>query len=265
MSEWSVKLSNKTHVELSIRDSHAGRTIQTMLKHLKHVPVPFTQLDNPYTRSHCDLDQHITKQGREVGIDIDHTRLRDQQYLNHLHQVYEENYNGTLTWLPFHEDIHAIEQRNIGRDPLIAHVNWRTLAGPITCKLTHDLQMEAVGQVCAGDVFVSYAELGKPLYTYWRDNEPNDKDRIKQLCAPWTQFKPNINIALEDIDLVPHDWAQFLEWGQGINSWYWEEMNLPCRELSWQYMVIPIGHVHPLDVLQQSLQAGANIIGIQSC
>jgi hypothetical protein len=262
---WRIDLSDGVDIKLDIQDTAAGLALCSMLKHLQHVPVPFAELDNPYCRKELDLDSHIVSKAALVGVDIQRDLLRDQQYLNHLHKLYEEQYDGGLVWLGFHEDIHAIEERNRGTEPAVVKVNWRTLGGKITQPMTPDIESCAVGQVCAGDVFVCYGELGKPLYTYWRDQEPNQLSRVLQLCAPWTQFKPNIGIALEDCDLKPHDWTQFLEWGQRINTTYWTALDLPCKDLSWQYSVIPVGKVSDVEILQQSLQEKKSIIGIKSC
>jgi hypothetical protein len=262
---WNIELSNNTSAKLTLLDTAAGRSMADMLKHLQHVPVPFTDLDNPYNKTTIDLDTHIVQQAARVGLSIDVARLRDQHYLNYLHWLYEEQYDGGSVWLGFHENIHAIEERNRGTEPLFAKINWRTQAGKITQPLTFEVQKCAVGQVCAGDVFVSYGELGKPLYTYWRDQEPNELARILQLCTPWTNFKPNIGIALEDVDLKPLDWDQFLEWGQRINSVYWNALDMPPHNLSWQYSVIPVGKLHNIDILKHCLQQGQTITGVKSC
>jgi hypothetical protein len=262
---WQIELSNGTAIELTLCNTAAGISLASMLKHLQHVQVPFADLDNPYYKNTMDLDSYMVEQAAQVGIDIDVSKLRDQLYLNHLHWIYEEQYDGGSVWLGFHESIHAIEERNRGTEPLIAKINWRTQAGKITQPLTFDIQQCAVGQVCAGDVFVAYGELGKPLYTYWRDQEPDKLARVLQLCAPWTQFKPNIGIALNDIELKPTDWDQFLEWGQRINTMYWNALDMPARDLAWQYSVISVGQVNNLDLLKQGLQQGHQIIRIKPC
>jgi hypothetical protein len=76
---------------------------------------------------------------------------------------------------------------------------------------------DAKSKITAGDVFICWQELGKTPYTYWSDNEPNDIVRMQQVIKPWVKLKPNIFVALEDIDLEEKSkltefgfwWAQY--------------------------------------------------------
>lgn len=263
MTTWKINLSGGTSLNLFLDNTPAGDTLASMLKHLQHVPVPFSDLDNPYNRKSFDLDSYITEVAKLVNVDIDKTKLTESQYLNYLHKVYEERYDGGSDWLKLHEAIHIIEARNFDLKFLYTRIDWRNKAGKIIKPMTAEIQKCSVQKVLKGQAVICYGELGKTLYHYWRDKEPDDLKRIKQLCTPWVQYKPNIKLVLEDFDLKPKDWDDFLKWGNQINDKYWSSFNLPVRDLSWQQSVILVGKIDNVELLTEKLKNGESIVSVK--
>ena len=144
-------------------------------------------------------------------------------------------------------------------------VDWKDQAGRIETPITDELLDELVSVVRAGDVFVAYAELGKPPYTYWRDREPNDTARMCELAAPWKSFKPRIGIALADRELHPSDWPEFCAWFESVQDAYWQGLKLPARPVSQQQCVLPVGRVEDWQHLKALMTNGHAIQRIRPC
>ena len=266
MSAWQLQLSDGSNLGIDLADTKAGTALQALLKHLRHIPIPFDPtLDNPYGISLGTTRWNLVKCAKNVGLDLDVDRLEDQRYLNHLHEVYEKNYDGDRRWLPFHENIHAYELLMLGIRPDIAWVDWKELAGRMEQPVAPELWSHMVSEIHAGDVFVAYAELGKPLYTYWRDGEPDDIQRMATLAAPWRSFKPRIGIALADRQLHPDDWDDFVEWFTPREQQYWQQLGLEPRPIEHQQCVLPVGNMPSWQELKHKLLDGTNITRMLPC
>jgi hypothetical protein len=199
-----ILFSNNETIDFCIDNSPLGQVYQKIYKHLSAIPIPHKDWDNPYhvdSLSYEDLVNKLVKFGNQLHIEVDQQRClaSDQLYFNHIHKIYETNYNGDPAWLDFHESIHECELFFRPHFKIL-HINYREKAGPLE-KPYNPLWFEsATTKVKAGEIFSCWAELGKSPYAYWYDQEPNDIDRMCQLSKPWLRLRPKLNIALEDID-----------------------------------------------------------------
>ena len=183
MTAWNILFANDETVGIETYSTQCGIAVDQMLKHLQHVTVPFMPTnDNPYARG--DVFHNLVQAGNTVGVFVNHDKLTDQLYLNHMHAYYEQAGDVSLPWLNFHNCIHAVEMHNAGHYPQVCWINWQHLGGPLAKPMSESYMKESTETVQAGDIFTDYAELGKPVYAYWRDNEPSDLNRLLQLSAP---------------------------------------------------------------------------------
>ena len=68
-------------------------------------------------------------------------------------------------------------------------------------------------------VTMSGLEYGKTPYTYWRDDEPNDINRLIELAKPMIRLNFKISIALADIAMTicQQDQLEFDNWFSLVN------------------------------------------------
>ena len=207
-------------------DCEIAPIYQKIVSHLRHIDIPFRQWDNPFQISDC-VNGLITH-ARNLGLQIDQARCQaqDQSYLNWLHKIYEQRYDGDPRWLDFHEHIHLCERREQSHQYL--QIDFREKAGLLEIPFQQHWLKNSTTKIRTGDVFVHWAELGKIPYVYWLDREPNDIGRIKELCKPWLKLRPMILVAFEDYDYltVSNEFDQWWqkyhdEWCQhwGLHKW----------------------------------------------
>jgi hypothetical protein len=224
--------SNKETINLSIDGTPLGTVYQKIYKNLSQVNFTFNEWDNPYylhSITYQDLVNQLTHYAEKVSIQIDQPLclLQDQNYFNKIHKIYEKNYNGTRAWLDFHEHIHMCELY-FKEQPKFLHIDYREKAGLLEKPFDLKWLDNATNNIKAGDVFVSWAELGKTPYTYWQNNEEDNVDRICELAKPWLTLRPKINIALEDIDLLKNKKIlEFESWWQQYREDWCRHWNIP--------------------------------------
>jgi hypothetical protein len=197
--------SNNQPFDLFIDDSPIGTIYQRIYKHLSRAELAFKPWDNPYYLdlvTHNKIVNDLNKFAEQVGVEVDFLKAlqKDPDHLNHLHKIYETQYNGNPAWLDFHENIHLSESYQARRMSLI--IDYREKAG----LLERPTQQEWLGSLTtklqAGDLYVVWSELGKTPFRYWQSGEPNDIKRLCELSKPWLKLRPRILIALEDIDMM---------------------------------------------------------------
>lgn len=203
---------NKSVVHIEFVNSPITSILQNNFKHLQHVNIPHKPWDNPFFDRKF-VPANLQMAGKKLGIVIDKS-VDDQQYLNSLHQIYENNYDGSDAWIEFHEYIHVQEARlkNISRENWY-RIAYNTLGGPL--KRSFDLSwcVEQRTNFKRGDVFAYFNELGKSPYHYWQDNEPDDLNRMATLAKPWLQLDSDMLIAHCDFDFLDRpDMLEFQEW-----------------------------------------------------
>jgi len=201
-----IIFSNNQTVDLLLHTSPLAEIYKNIYKHLQNVRINFKEWDNPYYVANMTHEQLVDKLiffGAKLSLEIDRQLCleKNRDYFNKIHEVYEKNYNGNPAWLDFHELIHLCEYKD---KPKILYIDYREKSGSLIKAFNLEWARNATTKIKAGNVFVQWAELGKTPYHYWVNNEPNDLTRMKELIKPWTELRPNIVVALEDIDTL-HD------------------------------------------------------------
>jgi hypothetical protein len=239
---------NDEQLEIVLNNSVLRPVILKLFKHLQHVKIPFYDWDSPYYKNNCSWNELVLKMkeyGTLVGVEVDQSQLTEpnQNYLNHLHKIYEKNYNGKRDWLKFHEHIHLCEKYYICL-PSTVSIDYRDLAGPLEKKFNFDWIKETSTKVHAGDVFIQWAELAKPPYEYWINQEPNNIDRLCELSKPWLIFKPKLKIALEDQDVLEGKHIdEFNSWWAKYEDLWCQHWQIPRWPIEFQYAQLIIGKI----------------------
>jgi hypothetical protein len=187
-----------------------------------------------------------------VSVDVDAALClaNDQQYFNYLHTIYEKNYNGTTDWLNFHEHIHLCETY-FTKPPMCLILDHRETAGPLKTKFNIDWLKDSVTQVCPGDVYLRWAELGKIPYEYWTNNEPNDITRMCELAKPWNILYATVSVALENIDLLAgKNIDAFNTWWVQYHDQWCEHWQIPNWPIHYQYGMIKIGKISKVEEIK---------------
>jgi len=247
-------------------DLHPGAPTDIILKyfkHLQHVPVPMRDWDYPFYLDHVKLEQVIKKLcnfAMQLHIEIDPERCDQQSYLNHLHGIYEKNYNGKPVWLDFHENIHLCEDLiKLDRSKVLA-IDYRELAGPLLLDFDRTLLDQLRLDLRPGDVTVGWAELGKTPYGYWKSQEPDDVDRICELAKPYLKFQPRLEIIIRPQPKKDSaDIENFLKWWDCYESTWCKHWNLPSWSLDQMFGRFVIGHVMDFDKLLQLLRSNRSL------
>ena len=215
-----------------------------MFKHLGRIPLPFRYWDNPFCTKTNDLPQLVDaliKCGSHLGFTVDVVRCcqQDQTYLNELHKIYEDNYDGNSAWLDYHEHIHMCETNQASTSLQLYH---RELAGPLVKPMNLSWLSCSTLQINPGDVYVTWAELGKTPYQYWLDQEIDDRERLCKLAKPWVNFYPKIMVALEGRQRLDGiDQSGFQSWWQQRHDQWCDHWNIDSWTIEDMYSVIVIG------------------------
>jgi len=243
--------------------------IQRAYRHLQNLPVIFKPWDNPYYVKHMDpyqLALKLVEFGKKVGVEVDFDRCltNDQNYLNFIHKIYEQKYDGDPRWLDFHEHIHMCEKTEFKDATKPFVIDYREKAGLLEKKFDIEWIKHTTTQVKAGDVYVQWAELGKTPYKYWENGEPNDINRICELAKPWLKLRCKISIAIEDFDFTagvrPSEFNQW--WNNYQHLWchYWGISSWGLKEM---FSVSVIGQVSEFDLFKSNVQKQKSLTKIQ--
>lgn len=254
---------NDTSVDIDLYESVLKNYFTYCFKHLQHINIPTRESDSSIEKIDIEsLINNLCNFAKKLGITVDKNACfsRDQLYLNYLHEIYEKKYNGNPVWMDFHRTVHLLEDYHKRTEKYRIDIHYDEKSGLLEKKFQDDLKSELVCKVKAGEVYISWVELGKRPWDYWQNNEPNDIKRICELCKPWIKVKPRLSIALIDKDLVYHRYEKlddFLSWWNpykedwcnywNLKSWHWQDM----------FSVIPIGYVKDLDTLITADNNGA--------
>ena len=265
-----ILFENNVQVPIQLTNSPAQDTILGYYKHLQHVPIPFRPWDNPfyfYNLSYDELADRLVVYGQHVQVDV----IRDQciqsdpqPYFNHLHKIYEENYDGKPEWLNFHESIHQCEYYLLNRQDNSLNIDYREKAGLLEKKFNLDWLLTATTKINAGDVYIKWGELGKSPYSYWANGEPDDFDRLCALAKPWKICRNKLLIALYDTDfLVTLDCKNFNAWWDKKKQAWCHHWSLSEWTLEHMYSVVVIGHVDSVDTIIDLLKNQIHPIKVQ--
>jgi len=251
-------LSDKSSFDIDIKQNRVWDKLKHGYKHLQHVPIQFYPWDNKlkFNRSNVkQLVDTIVKSAEQLNVIIDPLLCEqcDQPYLNYLHEVYERNYNGDKTWLILHDHIHLLENAlSSNSSNTSLSIDWRDLAGPLKKDFKHNMLEQGTTRIYKGDVYVRWQELGKVPYNYWKDKEPNNINRIKELCKPWLILRHTFCVALHDVDFTVESDSFNIWWDQYHND-FCMHYNIPNWDLKQMHSVIVLGNLQDIDSLNVKL------------
>lgn len=249
-----ILFENSTSILGHLNSSPVIPSLQHMFKHLKHVDIPFKAWNNPfYVKSLSHLVYDFVKYAKVLGLSVsmDLCLDRDQDYLNELHKIYEQRYDGSSAWLDFHEHIHLIESfQSDQKNNNFLEIDYREKGGPLQTSMQKDWLAQTQTQVCAGDIFLCWSELGKSPYMYWLDHEPDDVKRMCELAKPWLILKPRLCVALEDNNAIDKKDAHLFEawWQPRKHAWcqHWKLDDWGLHDICGRLI---IGHISNLPEL----------------
>jgi len=264
-----IQFENNVSIGIELNDNPLTMVVSNIYKHLQHVKLPYRSWDNPYYLNNLEYGQLVEiflEYGRRVGISIqaDKCLQNDQQYLNELHCIYEKNYDGNPAWLDYHDHIHLCEQFSTQtlRLKKLA-IDYRDKAGLLEKPMNKNWYSTDT-EVIAGDVFLSWAELGKSPYEYWKSNEPDQIDRLCELAKPWLILRPKLNVALESKNLLlQKQTSDFESWWKNFENRWCQHWNLSAWNIQHMHSVIKIGTVTDLKLLDRQLQDQIPMIAIR--
>lgn len=271
-----IHFKDGTAVDITLSDSVLKSLLLRSFKHLQHIDIPFRPWDWPNFVQHTDLssqvDQLVTY-ANELLLDIDRQRCQDsdQEYYNFLHSIYEKNYDGRKVWIDFHESIHTLEalSSDKSKDWLnVLNINYREQGGLLETKFDREWIPYLSTEIKKGQVYCHWSELGKDPWQYWQDREPDDIERICELCKPWNHWKPVLRVAMADRNLLENpakDLANFQSWWSSYEKdWcrYWNLDNWTWQE---QFAVLPVGYIHDLDAITEAARNDTKPYRISLC
>lgn len=253
-------LDNSQQFEIKLQPSALTDTLSKIFKHLRHVPLPFHEWDDPFFRSRQSLEE-ITNQlvyyGNLVGVEVDRSRClqQDQEYFNELHRIYEKRYDGSTTWLDYHDHIHRCEKKP---PDVWLSLDYREKSGPLEKPFEWRWKENFRTTVEPGDVFIRWAELGKTPYEYWRDSEPNEINRICELAKPWLIMKPRLLVTFDPINFMENKKIDEFNvwWAQYHDRWckHWKIESWTVTDM---YSATLVGRIENFYDLEHHLRQGA--------
>jgi hypothetical protein len=244
-----------------LADNPVAEYYYRSIKHLQHLDLYFGPRENPYHPLLTDQDQcanDLIELFAEFGVRADITKLNDQQYLNHLHDIYFAQCNGSTSaqytqWMRVHDMIHVMEMHNQGH----CHVNlkklnfnYRNSAGPLYRKFSNKYFKYVNYSSAAGTAYLKEQELGKNPLTYYQDNEPEDIMQICRISKPWVNLIPAMWLALEDQPENTNyetEIQDFIQWFDPYRKEWTQHYDIPEWEPRHMTAQIPIGQVDQID------------------
>lgn len=252
-------LSNAQSFDLNLDQSSLGETYLTIYKHLSNVEIPFNVWDNPYyidNITYEELVDALISFGKIVNISVDKQLClnSNQDYFNHLHKIYEKNYDGKRNWLDYHEHIHLCE---LYFTPLKKYlcIDYREKSGLLEKNMRPEWLESNKTIIQPGEIYIQWSELGKTPYHYWENKEPNELTRMCQLAKPWLKLRPKIYIALEETNRLENlDLENFNSWWSNYQEDWCKYWNIPAWTVENMFGVKIFGRVDQVDLLIQQLQ-----------
>jgi hypothetical protein len=228
-------------------------------KHLQHVPLPIRDWDYPFYIDQTTIGDTIMQLhsfAKQLGIEVDTEQCHQQCYLNHLHEIYEKNYDGKPLWLDFHEHIHLCERLPGPRLNKYLNIDYRELSGPLSSKFDDSLLYHLKFDINPGDVMIKWSELGKTPYDYWSNKEPSDINRICELAKPFLIFRPKLCIPVQSVNVRQNiDAENFNKWWHHYEHDWCKHWNIKSWNLDHMLGKIVIGRVVDFDKFLKILQS----------
>ena len=255
-----ISFNDGSVIPIELYGSIVEPAVIKIYKHLQHIKIPFQKWDNPFylkNYSYSDIVDYLAEYGKLVGVNVDKKQClsNTQQYFNLLHKIYEVSYNGLPAWLDFHEHIHICENFYNQDGHLKLTIDYREKSGMLEKPFNFLWIESTVAELKAGDVYISWAELGKSPYSYWQNNEPDDIQRICQLAKPWLTLRPKLNIALVDINfLYQKDIVNFNNWWKNYHEEWCLHWDIPQWTIENMFSHLVIGNVNDINNLTHLLK-----------
>lgn len=263
-----IKFENNVAIDLALNDHPINSVLSNIYKHLQNVELSYKAWDNPYYLNNVAQDQLVeilVEHGKRVGVSVqaDKCLQNDQQYFNQLHFVFEKNYDGNPAWLDYHEHIHLCEDFSKQKLRLKKlTIDYREKAGLLEKPMNKNWYSTDT-QVKQGDVFLTWTELGKSPYEYWKNKEPDQIERLCELAKPWLILRPRLYVAMESKDLLENkQMEEFESWWKNFEDIWCQHWNLSSWKIQNMYSVIKIGTVVDPQLLESQLHNQIPVIGI---
>lgn len=240
----NLLFSNNSVIDFNLFDIPPANSVKKSFKHLQYVDLEFKDWDNPFSNS--SPRNLLLYYANLLNIDIPSNQdIFDQEYLNYLHEVYEKNYDGSDNWLNFHEQIHRCETFNSSdKNHFRLLIDYREKAGLLKKSFNNEWMQYSTTNVSSGDIYLSWSELAKPPYDYWKDGEPENIERMCELAKPWLHHRPRFSIALENNDFLENKkLSEFSEWWEKYERQWCDYWNIKHWNITDQSSVIVIGKV----------------------
>jgi len=243
---------NGNSVDLTLLENPLADYYYRCIMRLKNIELQFgprqNPLDNTYTEN--NLIEKLINDFKDVGVSINSQKLKTQNYLNQLHDLYFNNFNKSKNpkkWLEIHDLIHLLEKDNEDRNCI--WFDYKEKAGPLIKKFDRKFLKYVTTTVKKGYCYFSEHELGKSPYKYWQDGEPNDLKNICRLVRPWLFLRPVLNVAIKDFTDKKYDDPNFLIWFKEFKDDWCKHWDLEDGR-SWKPAAyIPVGHISDIDYL----------------
>jgi len=252
-----IIFSDNKIVDIILFSTDLSATYQKIYRHLSHLPVPFRPWDSPYYKSTMTRENLVNElmfYANIVSVKVDQQLCQDQIYLNSLHKIYEERYDGNPAWLDFHEHIHLCEKTHAEWAKVMT-IDYREKSGMLEKPVDFDWITPISTKIKAGDVYVQWSELGKNPYVYWATQEPDDIARICALSKPWLKLRPKIIVALEDIDFLKGiKVKEFENWWASYSNQWCQHWNIPNWTIDYIFGVSVFGKVPNFATIDSQLQ-----------
>lgn len=257
--------SNGQTVTIYLENNPAADYYYDCMKHLQHVPLSFNQRSNSLLNVDFNsLSEEISELGIKLDVVIDTSKLKIQDYLNLLHDIYFQHANKKVfdpIWLKFHNSIHLIEEC-IGLQSRHTQIwfDYQEKAGLLVKSFDRAWLKYSVSEVHPGDCVLQEHELGKNLLLYKNSNEPMESTQINQLAVPWYTLRPIIDIELVKKDpyqnFIDSEQEDFLQWFEPYrDSWCsnWQIQDWTPQEM---FAKIPLGRVEDLTTIMENFSQG---------
>jgi hypothetical protein len=267
MKSIEIHWDNFSNITVELLDNPAANYLWESLKHLQNLPLQIEQFEkeNPFNEVYTDSKvafKRLIETASNIGVDIQIEQEISQNYLNQLHKIYEENYDGkNQQWLVFHEMIHVNEMHISNRllpGAFTVHslgFDWREKAGIFNKPYDRNFNKFAVTELPKGSVYLKWQELGKKPYRYWYDGEPNDTVRVCELAKPWIEIRPAFHVTTRDIKFDSGiDLDSFNQWFEVHRNAWCQHWNLTDWTPEEMYTVLPVGHIYSIDQLIERFQ-----------
>lgn len=259
----SIKWADGRNVGIHLEDNPVAEFYYKCIKHLRHVDLEFNARKNPLHPLRDNLDEvkeHLKASATKLGIELKTDKLSEQEYLNYLHTLYFASTNGVGSdsddWLEFHDQIHLIEQVRDGKRQPSLWFDYEYRAGFLIKPFDRTWLNYSVTNFPAGTCYIQARELGKDIFKYIEDNEPFDIAVMSKLLKPWVDFKPVLDVSIQDQDRLTKLSHFYADYKNQIDNWFcnfkepWtEHWKLSNWKITDEVSVLPIGQVDNLTML----------------